>query len=142
MTNIHKTAATALQKAAEDMKRFHNQHAGEEPSYKPGTKVFLDGRNLTTSQPSSKMEDKWFGPYEVLEKIGASVYKLKLPKTMKVIHPVFNVSLLKPFMEPAFNSQIKPPPPPPVLVDSEEEYEVDEILNSHLHRGKLQFLVK
>ena len=138
----HALAKDNLKKAAEDMKRFHDRHAGEEPSYKQGTKVFLDGRNLTTSRPSSKMEDKWFGPYEVLEKVGASAYKLKLPKTMKAIHPVFNVSLLKPFKEPAFDSQIKPPPPPPVLVDNEEEYEVDEILDSRLHRGKLQFLVK
>ena len=142
MKELHDIMKHNLQKVADDMKRFHDRHAGEEPSYKPGTKVFLDGRNLTTTWPSSKMEDKWFGPYEVLEKIGASTYKLKLPKTMKAIHPVFNVSLLKPFTEPAFDSQIKPPPPPPVLVDNKEEYKVEEILNSCLHRGKLQFLVK
>ena len=34
------------------------------------------------------------------------------------------------------------PPPPPILIDNEEEYEVDEIIDSRIHRGKLQFLVK
>ena len=34
------------------------------------------------------------------------------------------------------------PPPPPVLVNDEEQYEVEEILDSHLFRQKLQFKVK
>ncbi|KAG5346757.1 hypothetical protein C0989_000287, partial [Termitomyces sp. Mn162] len=34
------------------------------------------------------------------------------------------------------------PPPPPVLVNDEEEYEVEEILDSRVFQGKLQFKVK
>ncbi|KAG6900995.1 hypothetical protein C0995_002676 [Termitomyces sp. Mi166 len=34
------------------------------------------------------------------------------------------------------------PPPPPVLVDNKEEYEVEEILDSHLFQHKLQFKMK
>lgn len=88
------------------------------------------------------MDDKWFGPYQVLEKVGASAYRLHLPCTWRAVHPVFNVSLLKPAHEPAFDSQKKPPPPPPILVDDEEEYEVNKIRDSRIHRGKLQYLVK
>ena len=88
------------------------------------------------------MEDKWFGPFEVLDKVGASAYRLKIPRTWRQVHPVFNVSMLKPAQDPAFDSQRQPPPPPPVIVDEEEEYEVEEILDSRLHRGKLQYLVK
>ena len=139
---VHSLAQTNLTRAAEDMKRFYDRHAGEEVEYQPGDKVFLDGRNIKTTRPSAKMEDKWFGPYDVIEKVGASAYRLKLPTTWKKIHPVFNVSILKPAQPPAFASQQKPPPPPPILVDNEEEYEVDEIIDSRIHRGKLQFLVK
>ena len=124
------------------MKRFYDRHAGQEPSFEVGQKVFLDGRNIKTSRPSAKMEDKWFGPYEIIEKVGASAYRLKLPRTWNKIHPVFNVVMLKPAIEPAFDSQHLPSPPPPVLVDNEEEYEVEEIRDARLHRGKLQFLVK
>ena len=110
--------------------------------YEAGSKVFLDGRNIKTTRPSAKMEDKWFGPYEVIQKVGASAYRLNIPKTWKQVHPVFNVSMLKPAHDPIFDSQKKPPPPSPVIIEEEEEYEVDEILDSRIHHGKLQFLVK
>src|SRR6266487_2361292 len=37
---------------------------------------------------------------------------------------------------------IKTNPPLPEIVDNEEHYEVEEILDSRLHRNKLQYLVK
>ncbi|KAL5512939.1 hypothetical protein ACEPAH_3337 [Sanghuangporus vaninii] len=139
---IHELAQANLVKANEDMKRFYDRHAGKSMEYEAGSKVFLDGRNIKTTRPTKKMDDKWFGPFEIVEKVGASAYRLKLPRTWRQVHPVFNEVLLKPAVEPSFESQQKPPPPPPVLVDDEEEYEVKEILDSRLHRGKLQFLIK
>ena len=35
-----------------------------------------------------------------------------------------------------------PPPPPPTIIDDEIEYEVEQVLDSKLHHGKLQYLVK
>ena len=35
-----------------------------------------------------------------------------------------------------------PPPPPPVVIDLEEEFEVDEILDSKFIRNCLYYLVK
>ncbi|OCB91378.1 hypothetical protein A7U60_g1332 [Sanghuangporus baumii] len=139
---VHKLAQSNLTQANEDMKHFYDCHAGKSVSYKAGQKVFLDRQNIKTIGPTKKMDDKWFGPFEVVEKVSASAYRLKLPKTWKKVHPVFNEILLKPAIQLSFKSQKKPPPPPPVIIDGQEEYEVEEILNSHLHRGKLQFLVK
>jgi hypothetical protein len=34
-----------------------------------------------------------------------------------------------------------PPPPEPVEVDGKEEYEVEKVLDSRMHRKKLQYLV-
>ena len=139
---IHEMTQENLTKAAADMKRFYDRHAGQEIEFNPGDKVFLDGRNISTDRPTKKMDDKWFGPFEVQEKVGASAYRLKLPRTWKKVHPVFNIIALKPAHEPVFDSQRAPPPPPPVLVDNNEEYEVEEIIDSRFHRNKLQFLVK
>ena len=33
-------------------------------------------------------------------------------------------------------------PPPPTIVEGKEEYNVEQILDSRKHRGKLQYLVK
>jgi hypothetical protein len=60
---------------------------------------------------------------------------------MSHIHPVFHVVKLKPAPEDPITGHCTNPLPDPMLVDGEEEYEVEEIMNSHFFSRKLQFLV-
>jgi hypothetical protein len=89
-----------------------------------------------------KLDDKRYGPFNVIEKVGKASYKLKLPATWKKVYPVFNEVLLTPFTPAKYPSQKKPDPPPPVIVDGEEEYEVEELMDSKLVRGGIKYLVK
>jgi hypothetical protein len=71
------------------------------------------------------------GPYTIVEVKYFNAVQLKLPHTIK-IHPVVNVSHVCPYKEPCIPQQVAPEPPP-VEVDGEFEYEVEQILNSHLY---------
>ena len=85
-----------------------------------------------------------FGPFQVIKVINEQAYQLKLSKSMQV-HPVFHVSLLKPYWANNLTNQVEPPPPPIGIVTDqidEREWEVEEILKSRRRRGALQYLVK
>ena len=61
---------------------------------------------------------------------------------MNHLHPVFNMVKLTLVPVDPIARRHAPPPLPPELVDGEEEYVVEEILNSRIFRRKLQYLVK
>ena len=42
-----------------------------------------------------KLNPRYIGPYEILERVGSAAYRLALPPELSKIHNVFNVSLLK-----------------------------------------------
>ena len=110
-----------------------------------GNRVMLRATHLKTERPCKKLDHKLLGPYEVIQKIGLQAYKLKLPPSHKM-HPVFHVSLLEPHHENRIPNRITSPPPPIGEVTEEgvdeREYEVERILKSKRHYGKIKYYVK
>ena len=129
MAEVHKQTQKALEKAANMMKTQYDKQKRATINYQIGDRVWLDAGNLHLPRPKKKLDDKCVGPFKILEKTGASAYKLKLPPHWK-IHPRFNEKLLTPFVPPSFPNQEQPPPPPPDLVNDEEQYEIEEVLDS------------
>jgi hypothetical protein len=85
------------------------------------------------------LAERWAGPYKITKIISSNAVELELLPTMR-IHPVVNVSRVKPWKRPMEGQVL--PPPPPVEVEGEKEYEVEEVLESRCHRGMTQYLVK
>ena len=135
-------AQLALKEAAKRSKEAHDSRARDTMEYEPGDQVYLDATNIRTDRPSRKLGDKRLGPFEIVEKVGRSAYKLNLPTQWRSIHPVINESYLTPFYPASFPNQQKPPPPPPIEIEGEVEYEVEKILDSRRRRNRLEYLIK
>jgi len=142
MKNTLEEAKSALAKAKDDMARYYNQRRTQAPIFKPGDRVYLDASDIHTTRPSKKLSHRCLGPYQVERRVGMNAYRLLLPASMKRLHPVFNVIKLTLAPEDPIPGRIAPPPPPPELVDGEEEYLVEEVINSRMFRKRLQYLVK
>src|ERR1700761_8234886 len=126
-----KTAQERWTRAKREGRTFHQ-----------GDLVWLEGRNLKIDQPASKLAAKRYRPFPVAQVLSPVTYRLTLPEQWK-IHPVFHVDLLTPYKETTFHGANYTRPPPD-LINDEEEYEVEQILDSRV-RGrnrKIQYLVK
>ncbi|MBW0571577.1 hypothetical protein O181_111292 [Austropuccinia psidii MF-1] len=75
------------------------------------------------------------------KKVGSHAYHLRLPQQWKSVHPVFHVSLLEPVKQSTIPNQHQLPPPP-VILEEQEEWEVAQVQDSKLKRGKLWYLVE
>ena len=69
-------------------------------------------------------------------------YQLHLPPSMSRLHPVFNVVKLTPAPEDLILGRRPQPPPLPEIIDGEEEWVVEEFLDSRVVNQKLRYLVK
>jgi hypothetical protein len=119
------------------MKHYYDQGHQEGPDFKKGEKVYLLRRNIKTKRPSSKLDHLKLGPFEIEEKTGPVNYRLKLPDSMRRMHATFHISLLETAPENAelaTNVEIEE--------ETENEYEVENVLSMKRVSGKPHYLVK
>jgi len=142
MKSATEEAKSAICKTQEDMTQYYNRKRTPASVYKPGNWVYLDASDIKTTRPSPKLSHCRLGPFEIERQVGLLAYRLKLPHGMRQLYPVFNVIKLSAALEDLILERKLQAPPPPIVVDREEEWKVEEILDSHWHRRRFQFLVK
>ncbi|KAH9291972.1 hypothetical protein KI387_042837 [Taxus chinensis] len=94
------------------MKQQADQHRSER-HFEIGDWVFVrlqpyKQMSLKQQKKENKLAPKYYGPYQVLQKIGSVAYKLELPPSSH-IHPVFHVSCLKKVIGQKFEAQTELP---------------------------------
>ena len=134
MKQARQDAKEALKKAAdlEVPTRF-------EP-YQLGDKVWLEGRNLTTTHPTAKLAPRHYGPFTITRVISRTSYQLKLPPQWK-IHNVFHATLLTPYKETTLNGSHNQEPTPE-LINGQPKWEVKQILRVRRYRWQVQYLIR
>ncbi|XP_042958074.1 uncharacterized protein LOC122293600 [Carya illinoinensis] len=86
--------------AQEQQKRYADQRC-RELQFEVGSKVFLKiapMKGIMRFRKKGKLSSRYFGPFDVLERIGATAYRLALPPRLSAIHDVFHISMLREYI--------------------------------------------
>ncbi|KAJ9515229.1 hypothetical protein QJQ45_002356 [Haematococcus lacustris] len=103
--------------------------ARRDVEYKVGQKVLLSTKNLKLRPGKArKLIPRYVGPFEILLLVSAVAVKLDLPASMSRLHPVFHVSLIKPYT----GTDVGFMPPPVTWMDETPVYYVERLLD---HKG-------
>jgi hypothetical protein len=136
---------TNLAAAQERMKLQTDKHR-QERVFQVGDWVYLrlqPFKQRSMHQKMGKLAPKFYGPYQILQRIGAVAYKLDLPTDAR-IHPVFHVSCLK----MKLGQSILPLPQlPPMDAGGQLILEPAQVLhsrniNTRRHKGGTEVLVQ
>ena len=82
----------------------------------------------------------WLGLYSIMKLVGTNAVELRLPHSMR-IHPVVNISCVKPYCDHLLGQPVSAPSPSIVMEDREEEYEVEYVVDSWYKGKHLEYLV-
>jgi hypothetical protein len=131
--------AKACIKDAQHLMTRYEDKKRRDVSYAVGDFVLLHSKNLRLKfDGSKKLMHRYFGPFEVVSKVGPAAYELKIPANMQM-HDVFHVSLLKLYKRRGDQLTV---PPPALLPDGGTEFEVEAIIDHRVANSASQFLVR
>jgi hypothetical protein len=84
--------------AAQDRQKAYADRERRDLEFQVGDHVFLKVspvRGVKRFGLQGKLNPRYIGPYEILEKVGEVAYRLALPPVLSEVHDVFHVSMLK-----------------------------------------------
>ncbi|MBW0499594.1 hypothetical protein O181_039309 [Austropuccinia psidii MF-1] len=111
------TACKCISEAKEYKKQgWDKTHT--EPEFKEGDQVLVSSLNFNNLKGPKKMRDSFVGTFTIIKLIGKSSVEVRLTEEFSRKHPVFPVSLVKPYFqteEDKLPSRKKNPTPPEIV---------------------------
>jgi hypothetical protein len=141
-------ARSNIEEAQQRQKHYADLHR-RDVQFQPGDAVLLSTEHLRLAGDDTrtpKLSAKYIGPFTIKRVVNDNAYELDLPPSLQ-IHPVINITRLKPYRDGAQLFPSRPPPderPPPEIIDEngEESYEVEEIMGRRGSGTRREYLVK
>ncbi|MBW0525846.1 hypothetical protein O181_065561 [Austropuccinia psidii MF-1] len=142
------TAAKCIAKDKEyNKQRYDKTHM--EPDFKEGDQVLVSTLNFKNLKGPKKMRDSFIRPFNIIKLIGRNAVEVRLTEEFSRNHPVFPVSLVKPYFqtgEDTFPSREKTPNPPDKVVMEDSPGPVKKIIKGRKIRlndkDQRQYLVR
>ena len=123
----------------------HRRHV----TFTVGDRVLLSTEHLRMIgvKRTPKLTFKYVGPFAVTRVVGANAYELRLPDSMRALHPVFNIDRLKPYKDGMKSHPSRVPSytrPLPIIdhEDGAELFEPECILECRGDGARKRWLVK
>ncbi|MBW0590360.1 hypothetical protein O181_130075 [Austropuccinia psidii MF-1] len=89
-----------------------------EPDFKEGDQVLVSKLNFNNLKGPKDIRDSFVGPFTIMKLIGKNAVEFKLTEEFSRKHPVFPVSLVRPYFqteEDKFPCRKKNPTPPDIV---------------------------
>ncbi|MBW0562516.1 hypothetical protein O181_102231 [Austropuccinia psidii MF-1] len=141
------TAVKCIAEAKEyNKQRWDKTHM--EPDFKEGDQVVVSTLKFNNLKGPKKMRDSLVGPFTIIKLIGKNAMELQLKEKFSRKHPVFAVSLVKPYFqtEDKFPSRRRNPTPPEVVKVEDSPGSVSKIIRDRKigldRKGQRQYLVR
>ncbi|MBW0467112.1 hypothetical protein O181_006827 [Austropuccinia psidii MF-1] len=111
------TASKCIAEAKEyNKQRWDKSHM--ERDFKEGDQVLVSTPSFNNLKGPKEMRDSFLGPFTIIKLIGKNVVEVKLTEEFSRKHPVFPVSLVKPYFQTEgykFPSRKRNPTPPEIV---------------------------
>ncbi|MBW0534274.1 hypothetical protein O181_073989 [Austropuccinia psidii MF-1] len=142
------TAARCIAEAKDyNKQRWDKTHM--ELDFKEGDQVLVSTLNFNNIKGPKKMRDAFVGPFTIIKLVGKNAVEVKLTEEFSRKHPVFPVSLVKPYFQTVdnkFPSRKKNLTPPEIVEVEDSPGPVSKIIRARKIRlnGKdqRQYLVR
>jgi len=92
---LHEALKTNIAQAQQCYQKSADSRRLPAPNFKIGQKVYLKAQFFRTTRPSKKLSEKSLGPYEIIAQAGSNSFTLRLPQSMRAIHPIYHISMLE-----------------------------------------------